>query len=247
MLIRRTRAPPSGAARTRRLGHKREIHVMYDGQLSKGDDVSHVSTTGHFVDGFATGEPQSAGALRPRGRAAHDGVRHPVLDKVWRDRRRCRQCLRRAPRIRASAPRSWGANNFGRPAGRRSGLDGLVGPEPPFHTPTFAAHPRPRPPIEMEGGTTFHFLEASPREALQTRVKQTAAGRAHRWRTTVVRDFLPPDRRSHAHRSGADRARRGGQGLGRPGGAREGYASRRFNPERRHAPDLHSERARWVR
>jgi len=33
---------------------------------------------------------------------------------------------------------------------------------------------RPRPPIEMEGGTTFHFLHASPAEALD--VAREAAG-----------------------------------------------------------------------
>ncbi|WP_237566003.1 hypothetical protein [Ornithinimicrobium cerasi] len=32
----------------------------------------------------------------------------------------------------------------------------------------------PRPPMEMEGGTTFHFLEATPADALAT--ARAAAG-----------------------------------------------------------------------
>jgi hypothetical protein len=43
---------------------------------------------------------------------------------------------------------------------------GWWGPNPPFHTPTFVLTHRPRSPIEMAGGTTFHFLDASSAEAL---------------------------------------------------------------------------------
>src|SRR5215211_2923874 len=34
---------------------------------------------------------------------------------------------------------------------------GWWGDNPPFHTPVFVLTHHPRPPIEMEGGTTFHF------------------------------------------------------------------------------------------
>jgi dihydrofolate reductase len=47
-------------------------------------------------------------------------------------------------------------------------VDGLVGENPPFHTPTFVLTHRPRPAIETDGGTTFHFLDAAPAQALQT-------------------------------------------------------------------------------
>ena len=40
------------------------------------------------------------------------------------------------------------------------------GPNPPFHTPVFVLTHHPRPSIEMEGGTVFHFVDASPQEAL---------------------------------------------------------------------------------
>jgi hypothetical protein len=45
---------------------------------------------------------------------------------------------------------------------------GAWGPNPPFHTPVFVlTHHAPRPSIEMEGGTTFHFVDAPPAEALR--------------------------------------------------------------------------------
>src|SRR5215208_4152046 len=39
-------------------------------------------------------------------------------------------------------------------------------PNPPFHTPTYVLTHRPRPPLEMDGGTTFHFLDVALVDAL---------------------------------------------------------------------------------
>jgi len=36
--------------------------------------------------------------------------------------------------------------------------NGWWGEEPPFHTPVFVLTHHPREPLEMEGGTTFHFV-----------------------------------------------------------------------------------------
>jgi dihydrofolate reductase len=36
---------------------------------------------------------------------------------------------------------------------------GWWGPEPPYHAPVFVLTHYPHDPIEMEGGTTFHFVE----------------------------------------------------------------------------------------
>ncbi|GGO69293.1 dihydrofolate reductase family protein [Nocardioides deserti] len=60
-----------------------------------------------------------------------------------------------------------GSGKFG-PPGWEDDPDwrGWWGPEPPFRTPTFVLTHRPRPPLEMAGGTTFHFLDASPADAL---------------------------------------------------------------------------------
>jgi dihydrofolate reductase len=48
-----------------------------------------------------------------------------------------------------------------------------------------------RPSIEMEGGTTFHFVDASPAEALET-ARDAARGLDVRigGGPTVIRDFL---------------------------------------------------------
>lgn len=60
-----------------------------------------------------------------------------------------------------------GRNMFG-PV--RGGWDrdwrGWWGPNPPYHNPVFVLTHHPREPIEMEGGTTFHFVTDGIRSAL---------------------------------------------------------------------------------
>jgi dihydrofolate reductase len=94
-----------------------------------------------------------------------------------------------------------GANKFG-PPGWQDDADwkGWWGPNPPFHTPTFVLTHRPRSPIEMAGGTTFHFLDASPAEALEV-AREAAAGQDVRigGGPTVVRDFLAAGLVDHVH------------------------------------------------
>jgi dihydrofolate reductase len=94
-----------------------------------------------------------------------------------------------------------GANKFG-PPGWQDDADwmGWWGPNPPFHTPTFVLTHRPRPSIEMEGGTTFHFLDATPAEALDA-AREAAGGRDVRigGGPSVVRDFLAAGLVDHMH------------------------------------------------
>ena len=52
---------------------------------------------------------------------------------------------------------------------------GWWGDNPPFHTPVFVLTHHPRPAVEMDGGTTFHFIDASPAEALD-QARQAAGG-----------------------------------------------------------------------
>lgn len=68
---------------------------------------------------------------------------------------------------------------------------GWWGEEPPFRVPVFVLTHHPRPSIEMAGGTTFHFLAASPAEALG-RATDAAGGKDVRvgGGPTVVREFL---------------------------------------------------------
>jgi dihydrofolate reductase len=56
---------------------------------------------------------------------------------------------------------------------------GWWGDEPPFRVPVFVlTHTARRPSLEMAGGTTFHFLDATPADALQRAV--SAGGRQGR-------------------------------------------------------------------
>lgn len=52
---------------------------------------------------------------------------------------------------------------------------GWWGEDPPFHTPVFVLTHHPRPPIEMAGGTTFHFIDATPENAL-AQAREAAGG-----------------------------------------------------------------------
>lgn len=68
---------------------------------------------------------------------------------------------------------------------------GWWGNNPPFHTPVFVLTHHQRPSIEMEGGTVFHFVDASPHEALE--LARKAAGDLDvriGGGPTIVRDFL---------------------------------------------------------
>ncbi|MCW1924033.1 dihydrofolate reductase family protein [Luteolibacter arcticus] len=52
---------------------------------------------------------------------------------------------------------------------------GWWGDDPPYHTPVFVLTHHPRPPIQMEGGTTFHFVTDGIHAALE-RAKAAAGG-----------------------------------------------------------------------
>lgn len=44
---------------------------------------------------------------------------------------------------------------------------GWWGDEPPFHTPVFVLTHHPREPLELQGGTTFHFVTGGVDDALE--------------------------------------------------------------------------------
>jgi dihydrofolate reductase len=157
------------------------------------------------LDGFATGEGQAADA--PFGHAGHrlhgwmfaTRFGAPILggkggtagvDDAF--------AQQHEPGIGAEI---MGAGKFG-PPGWQDDADwkGWWGPNPPFHTPTFVLTHRPRPSIEMEGGTTFHFLDAAPTEALDA-AREAADGQDVRigGGPTVVRDFLAAGLVDHMH------------------------------------------------
>jgi dihydrofolate reductase len=158
------------------------------------------------LDGFATGEGQSLET--PFG---HAGRR--LNEWMFATRFGQREVLgqpggtegvdnamaeRFAPGIGAEI---MGANKFG-PPGWQDDEEwrGWWGENPPFHTPAFVLTHRPRPSLEMEGGTTFHFLDATPAEALKA-AHDAAAGRDVRigGGPTVMRDFLAAGLVDHLH------------------------------------------------
>ncbi|MGI8809848.1 MAG: dihydrofolate reductase family protein [Acidimicrobiales bacterium] len=62
-----------------------------------------------------------------------------------------------------------GRNMYGPVRGAWDGDDwtGWWGDEPPYHHPVFVLSHHPRPPVPMEGGTTFHFVNEGIEAALQ--------------------------------------------------------------------------------
>ena len=143
------------------------------------------------LDGFATGEPQTLDTpFGHAGERLHTWMFAPRywdaggavgVDNAFAERHG-----------HGFGAEIMGANKFG-PPGWPEDPDwkGWWGPNPPFHTPTFVLTHHPRASIEMEGGTTFHFIDASPGDALE-QASRAAGGRDVRigGGATVVRDFL---------------------------------------------------------
>ena len=129
------------------------------------------------LDGYATGEPQTL--QTPFG---HAGMRlHRWMFEAEPG----------GPRVRsgvdgALAAVGWdgsvgaeimGRNKFGPKRGPWTDEEwrGWWGEDPPFHTPVFVLTHHPRPSIEMAGGTTFHFVDATPENAL-AQAREAAGG-----------------------------------------------------------------------
>jgi dihydrofolate reductase len=88
-----------------------------------------------------------------------------------------------------------GRNKFGPQRGPWEDLEwqGWWGDEPPFHTPVFVLTHHLRPSFSLSD-TTFHFIDASPAEALE-QAKAAAEGKDVRLGGGVqtVREFLDAD------------------------------------------------------
>ena len=95
-----------------------------------------------------------------------------------------------------------GRNKFGPQRGPWADEEwkGWWGDDPPFHSPVFVLTHHPRPSVAMNGDTTFHFIDASPEEALQ-RAREAADGLDVRigGGTATVRQFLAADLIDHLH------------------------------------------------
>ena len=173
--------------------------------------VQHVSVS---LDGFATGEGQSLEA--PFGHAGERLHEWMFVTRWWHEMvgkpggtGGVDDALLRlfAPGIGAEI---MGAGKYGHPGWHEDPeWKGWWGANPPFHTPVFVLTHHVRAPIEMEGGTTFHFVDASPAEALEA-AREAAGDKDMRigGGPTTIREFLTarPDR-PHAHRGRPDPAR----------------------------------------
>ena len=143
------------------------------------------------LDGFGAGEPQSAET--PFGHAGERLHEWMFGTRYWGEGGGVGMddsfAARNSVGIGAEI---MGANKFG-PPGWQDDPDwkGWWGPNPPFHSPTYVLTHRPRPPLEMEGGTTFHFLSTSPEEAFA--IAREGAGDLDirlGGGATVIRDFV---------------------------------------------------------
>jgi dihydrofolate reductase len=95
-----------------------------------------------------------------------------------------------------------GRNKFGPQRGPWADEEwkGWWGDNPVFHTPVFVLTHHLRPSIEMDGGTTFHFIDASPAEALDA-ARQAAGDLDVRigGGPATIREFLAADLIDHLH------------------------------------------------
>lgn len=166
--------------------------------------LTRVTSFAISLDGFGTGEPQTRET--PFGHAGERLHEWMFATRWWHgadepggtggvDDAFARQF---GPGIGAEI---MGANKFG-PPGWHEDPDwkGWWGPNPPFHTPTFVLTHHTREPIEMEGGTTFYFVEGSPQEVLP-QVREAADGQDVRigGGATIIRDFLSAGLVDHLH------------------------------------------------
>lgn len=152
------------------------------------------------LDGFGSGEPQSLEA--PFGHAGQRLHTWMFATRFWGPdgSSGVDDALAQQHSVGIGAE-IMGSHKFGPPGWQDDpAWRGWWGEDPPFHTPTFVLTHRPRPPLEMAGGTTFHFLDAPVAEALEV-AREAADGLDVRvgGGATVVREFLAAGLVDHAH------------------------------------------------
>lgn len=153
------------------------------------------------LDGYGSGEPQSLEA--PFGHAGQRLHEWMTATRFW-DQEDGSVGVDDAFAQQHSVgigAEVMGANKFGPPGWQEdSEWRGWWGEEPPFHTPVVVLTHRPRPPLEMAGGTTFRFLDVPLVEALLV-AAEAADGLDVRLGggASVVREALAEGLVDHAH------------------------------------------------
>ena len=110
------------------------------------------------LDGYAAGEGQSL--EQPFGDIDIDRL------EAWRSDHE--ENAEELAALTTAGAYIMGRNMFGPDRGEWDlDWDGWWGPNPPYHAPTFILAHRPRPSVEMEGGTVFHFVTDGIEAALE--------------------------------------------------------------------------------
>lgn len=119
------------------------------------------------LDGFGTGLNQTR--QRPFGTVDSEDLHRWMFDDADNNRAEIDAICNYGAFI-------MGRNMFAAPGPEVWEADwkGWWGPNPPYHAPVFVLTHHARPPIEMEGGTVFHFVTTGPDAALAR--ARTAAG-----------------------------------------------------------------------
>ena len=135
------------------------------------------------LDGFVAGPNQSEeNPLGEGGERLHDWV---VPLAAWRQYQGMQGGeVNESTRILEESVENIGAavmgrNMFGPPRGGAWGDEpwkGWWGDNPPYHYPVFIVTHHPRDPVEMEGGTTFHFVTDGIESALE-QAREAAGGK----------------------------------------------------------------------
>jgi dihydrofolate reductase len=155
----------------------------------------HISIS---LDGFVAGPHQTQeNPLGEGGERLHEWL---VPLAAWRESHRMHGGeVNESARILEEAIANVGAGLMGRnmfgPARGGAWDDeqwrGWWGDDPPYHYPVFVLTHYPRDPVEMKGGTTFHFVTDGIHSALE-QAREAAAGRdVMLWGgADVVRQYL---------------------------------------------------------
>ena len=140
----------------------------------------HISIS---LDGFAAGPNQSQeNPLGEGGMQLHDWVTRLA---AWREPHgyeggEVNETTRIVEESRENVGAGvMGRNMFGPPGGGPWGDEqwtGWWGDNPPFHYPVFVLTHHPRQPLDMEGGTTFHFVTDGIERALE-QAREAAGGK----------------------------------------------------------------------
>ena len=160
------------------------------------------------LDGFGTGEGQQLDA--PFGHAGHRLMKWAIETNTFREMGLHGE-TEGSSGVDDAFASQWdrgigaeimGRNKFGPQRGPWEDEEwkGWWGDNPVFHTPVVVLTHHPRPVLAMDGGTTFHFIDADPAAALEGALPlagdldvRIGGG------TTTIRQFLEADLIDHMH------------------------------------------------